>query len=105
MLLGTNINEGEIVNSVKECQESCQDNNDCKAFTFRTFQQESKCWLKRDAKKRMSQQSTISGPKNCRKLKNYDFIVISSYDILRYLIILLKSIMIYYNRMGLGRME
>ena len=97
MLLGTNINEGEIVNSVKECQESCQDNNDCKAFTFRTFQQESKCWLKRDAKKRMSQQSTISGPKNCRKLKNYDFIVISSYDILIYTWILNNFVEINYD--------
>ena len=67
VLFGSNINEGEIVNSVKECQELCQDNNDCKAFTVKTIEQHSKCWLKKDAKQRMSQQSTISGPKKCRK--------------------------------------
>ena len=67
MLLGSNINEGEIVNSVQECQELCQNNNDCKAFTLRENEQHFKCWLKKDAEQRMSQQSTISGPKKCRK--------------------------------------
>ena len=54
----------------------------------------------------MSQQSTISGPKNCRKLKNYDFIVISSYDILIYTWILNNFVEINYDLLqqnGLGK--
>ena len=69
VLLGSSINEGTKVESAQECQELCQNNNECKAFTLETTAANSKCWLKHDGSKRKAQLLAISGPKNCRKLE------------------------------------
>ena len=62
---GEDINNNEKTNSVIECQRLCQQNIDCKIFTYRVNKKE--CWLKsiKALKNRKSERDCISGKRIC----------------------------------------
>ena len=55
------------VENPTHCQTLCQENRQCKFWTFGLTEHKGHCWLKTSASGRKKHPGLISGPKNCRK--------------------------------------
>ena len=70
---GSDLNDGPMTftESEKECQQVCQKNSECVAFTWispnmpKGNVQRRRCFIKRKKGNRIARQYVVSGPKDC----------------------------------------